>query len=117
PSILFFGIFSIMGKFLLGGVVALLFFIIGWKLPRPAIDYMVEKRIKKFQEQMVDGMNLLANGIRAGLSMPQAVGMIVDELPAPICQEFNLVLQEAKIGVPLDDALENLYKRVPTEDN
>ena len=66
---------------------------------------------------MVDALNLLANGIRAGLTMPQAIGMVVDELPPPVSQEFNLVLQQAKIGVPLDEALENLKKRVYTEDN
>jgi len=65
----------------------------------------------------VDALNLLANGIRAGLTMPQAIGMVVDELPPPISQEFNLVLQQAKIGVPLDEALENLKKRLYTEDN
>jgi tight adherence protein B len=66
---------------------------------------------------MVDALNLLANGIRAGLTMPQAIGMVVDEMPAPVNQEFNLVLQQAKIGVPLEEALENLKKRVYTEDN
>jgi tight adherence protein B len=59
----------------------------------------------------------LANGIRAGLSMPQAIGMVVDELPPPVSQEFNLILQQAKIGVPLEEALENLNKRVKTQDN
>ncbi|MCE3012327.1 MAG: type II secretion system F family protein, partial [Proteobacteria bacterium] len=73
--------------------------------------------VKKYQDQMVDGLNLLANGIRAGLSMPQAIGMVVDELPPPISQEFNLILQQAKIGVPLEEALENLNKRVKTQDN
>lgn len=117
PSIFFFGLLALFGNFFLGGVVALLCFIIGWKAPRPIIDFLVKRRENKYQEQMVDAMNLLANGIRAGLSMAQSIGMVVDELPAPVSQEFNLVLQEAKIGVPLDEALENLYKRVPSEDN
>lgn len=91
--------------------------IVGWKMPRPLVDYFEIRRVKKYQLQMVDALNLLANGIRAGLTMPQAIGMVVDELPAPVSQEFNLVLQQAKIGVPLDEALENLKKRVYTEDN
>jgi tight adherence protein B len=43
--------------------------------------------------------------------------MVVDELPPPVSQEFNLILQQAKIGVPLEEALENLNKRVKTQDN
>ena len=108
---------AIIGKTALGVVAGIAATIVGWKIPRPAVDFFEEKRKKKYQLQMVDALNLLANGIRAGLTMPQAIGMVVDELPAPVSQEFNLVLQQAKIGVPLDEALENLKKRVYTEDN
>ncbi|MBA2403229.1 MAG: type II secretion system F family protein [Bdellovibrionales bacterium] len=116
-GVFFFCVLAAIGKTALGVVVAIAATIAGWKLPRPAIDFFEEKRKKKYALQMVDALNLLANGIRAGLTMPQAIGMVVDELPAPVSQEFNLVLQQAKIGVPLDEALENLKKRVYTEDN
>jgi tight adherence protein B len=112
-----FGIFAIFGKFLLGIFVGSVLAFIGWKSPRKIADFMEARRVKTYQTQMVDALNLLANGIRAGLSMPQAIGMVVDELPAPISQEFNLILQQAKIGVPLEEALENLNKRVKTQDN
>jgi tight adherence protein B len=91
--------------------------IIGWKIPRPIVDFFEAKRKKVYSQQLVDGLNLLANGIRAGLTMPQAIGMVVDEMPPPISQEFNFVLQQAKIGVPLYEALENMKKRIYTEDN
>jgi tight adherence protein B len=116
-GVLVFCILAIIGKTALGVVAGIAATIVGWKIPRPAVDFFEEKRKKKYQLQMVDALNLLANGIRAGLTMPQAIGMVVDELPAPVSQEFNLVLQQAKIGVPLDEALENLKKRVYTEDN
>ncbi len=116
-GVLVFCILAIIGKTALGIVAGIAATIAGWKIPRPAVDFFEEKRKKKYQLQMVDALNLLANGIRAGLTMPQAIGMVVDELPPPVSQEFNLVLQQAKIGVPLDEALENLKKRVYTEDN
>jgi tight adherence protein B len=116
-GILVFCILALIGKMSLGIVAGIAATIVGWKIPRPLVDYFEVKRVKKYQLQMVDALNLLANGIRAGLTMPQAIGMVVDELPAPVSQEFNLVLQQAKIGVPLDEALENLKKRVYTEDN
>lgn len=116
-GIFFFCVLALIGKTTLGIVAGIAATIAGWKLPRPLVDYFEKQRVKKYQLQMVDALNLLANGIRAGLTMPQAIGMVVDELPAPVSQEFNLVLQQAKIGVPLDEALENLKKRVYTEDN
>lgn len=116
-GVIVFCVLALIGKTTLGIVAGVIATIVGWKLPRPLVDYFENKRKKKYATQMVDALNLLANGIRAGLTMPQAIGMVVDELPAPVSQEFNLVLQQAKIGVPLDEALENLKKRLYTEDN
>lgn len=116
-GILIFCTLALLGKITLGIIAGLAATVAGWKAPRPVVDYFENKRKKKYQLQMVDALNLLANGLRAGLTVPQAIGMVVDELPAPVSQEFNLVLQQAKIGVPLDEALENLKRRVYTEDN
>lgn len=116
-GILTFCIIALMGNTLLASIASVFVVFLGWKAPKPIVNYFESKRTKKYQMQMVDALNLLANGLRAGLTMPQAIGMVVDEMPAPVSQEFNLVLQQAKIGVPLDEALDNLKKRVYTEDN
>lgn len=100
-----------------GSVAALFISFVGFKMPKIIVDYLVEKRIKAYAAQMVDGLQLLSNGIRAGLSVPQAIGMIVEEMPAPISQEFNILLQQNRIGVPLEECFDNLAKRVPSEDN
>lgn len=112
--LILFGIFS---HWLAGFSFALLLSFLGWKIPKPFINLLIDRRLKAYQNQMVDAMTLLANGIRAGLTVPQAIGMVVSEMPAPVSQEFNLLLQQNKIGVPLDECFENLAKRVPTEDN
>ena len=116
-GILTFCIIALLGKLVLGSVAGIFVLFLGWRAPKQIVDFFEKKRVKQYQLQMVDALNLLANGLRAGLTMPQAIGMVVDEMPAPVSQEFNLVLQQAKIGVPLDEALENLKKRVYTEDN
>ena len=96
-----------------GGLVTFFSF----KIPKPIFNFLVNKRIVAYQNQMVDGLTLLSNGIRAGLSVPQSLAMVVDEMPAPISEEFNVILQQNKIGVPLEECFENLAKRMPTEDN
>jgi tight adherence protein B len=116
-GILVFCIIALLGKLTLAIFLGLFFMFIGWKSPKPIVDFFEMKRRKKYQLQMVDALNLMGNGLRAGLTVPQSIGMVVDELPPPVSQEFNLILQQAKIGVPLDEALDNLKKRIYTEDN
>jgi tight adherence protein B len=116
-GVITFCVIALLGKVALATFAGLLVFFIGWKAPKKIVDFFENKRKKLYATQMVDALNLLGNGLRAGLTLPQAIGMVVDEMPPPVSQEFNLILQQAKIGVPLDEALENLKKRVYTEDN
>ena len=111
---------ALMGFFVswgLGLFLGIVISIIGWKIPRPFMKHLVDKRIRGYQSQMVDALQLLSNGLRAGLSFPQAVGMAGSELPAPVSEEFNMILQQNRIGVPIEECLENLAVRVPTQDN
>ena len=116
-GVLAFAILAFFGKFLLGLILGMIISFVGWKIPRPLVNFFYERRLKKFQIQMVDALNLLSGGLRAGLSLPQACGMITSELPNPVAQEFNLILQQNRLGVPIDECFKNLYERVPTEDN
>jgi tight adherence protein B len=109
--------FGLLKFWKLGFFLSIFALFAGWKAPRPIIDFLVKRRVKAYSEQMVDALTLLGNGIRAGLSVPQSLGMVVDELPAPISQEFNIILQQNKIGVPLEECFDNLGVRIPTEDN
>lgn len=112
-----FAIFVLIGHWFLGLILASFVTFVGFKIPNKAVDFLVERRIKQYQGQMVDGLQLLANGIRAGLSVPQSVALVVDEMPSPLSDEFNIILQQNKIGVPLEECFDNLSKRIPTEDN
>lgn len=116
-GILVFLVVGIFGNWIIGVILGLIMSFIGFKAPKLIVDYLVDKRIKAYSMQMVDALQLLSNGIRAGLSVPQAIGMIVEEMPAPISQEFNILLQQNRIGMPLEECFENLAKRVPLEDN
>ncbi len=110
-------VFMFLGHWHIGLVLGIALGVVGWKVPRPIVDYLVEKRILIYQSQMVDALTLLGNGLRAGLSLPQSFGMVIDEMPNPIAQEFRLILEQNKIGVPLEECLENLVKRIPIPDN
>lgn len=73
-------------------------------------------RLRKFNEQLSDMLNLMVNGLRAGYSTMQALEAVSRELPPPISEEFRRVVQEMQLGVPMDKALANLMRRIPSED-
>jgi tight adherence protein B len=65
---------------------------------------------------MVDGLNLMANGLKSGLSVVQSMALVVEEMPNPIKQEFGLILSENKLGVSLEEAFIHLSKRIQSDD-
>lgn len=113
--------FTILFLFFLPKVVPGLVFgtfgaILGWKLPKPIVNYLYQKRIEKFNEQMVDGLGLVANSLKAGLSISQAMQIVIEQMPAPISEEFAEVLNENQLGATIEDAFLKMAKRVPCED-
>jgi tight adherence protein B len=89
---------------------------VGWTLPRKILNFMWRRRVRQFDEQMLDGLTFLSNSLKSGLSLLQAIDMIVQELPNPLSQEWALVMSQQKLGVRIDEALSNLEKRIGSED-
>jgi tight adherence protein B len=90
--------------------------IVGWQIPKLLVDYLYEKRCSTIADQMVDAMTIMANGIKSGLSAPQAMERVVQNMPNPISQEFALVLSQTRLGVSLEEALNTYGTRVPKPD-
>ena len=90
--------------------------IVGFFLPRIYVKRQQGVRLNKFNDQLGDMLNLMVNGLRAGYSTMQAMEAVSRELPTPISDEFRRVVQEMQIGIPMEKALENLLRRIPSED-
>jgi tight adherence protein B len=90
--------------------------VIGGFIPRFYVKRQQSVRLRKFNEQLADMLNLMVNGLRAGYSTMQAMESISKELPAPISDEFRRVVQEMQIGITMETALDNLLRRIPSED-
>lgn len=88
----------------------------GFRLPRRVVQWLWNRRLQKFEDQLLDALAFMSNGLRSGLSLVQCMDMVVEELDNPISEEFGLVMAEQRVGVPFEEALLNLEKRVPTED-
>ncbi len=98
-----------IASLVIGGVV-------GFFIPRFYVKRQQGIRLGKFNDQLGDMLNLMVNGLRAGYSTMQAMEAVSRELPTPICDEFRRVVQEMQIGIPMDKAMENLLRRIPSED-
>jgi tight adherence protein B len=90
--------------------------VIGAFIPRFYVKRQQVARLKRFNEQLADMLNLTVNGLRAGYSTMQAMESISRELPPPISDEFRRVVQEMQIGITMEQALDNLLRRIPSED-
>jgi tight adherence protein B len=90
--------------------------VMGWWLPKFWLGRRKGKRLKAFNSELADTIMLLANALRAGSSFLQAVEMIVRETRPPISTEFARVIREVNLGLPLDEALGNLQRRVRSDD-
>lgn len=97
---------------LLGGIGA----IAGFFLPGMYVKRQQGRRLIKFNDQLGDMLNLMVNGIRAGYSTMQAMEAVSKELPSPISDEFRRVVQEMQLGVSMERALDNLLRRIPSDD-
>jgi tight adherence protein B len=97
-------------------VSALIGAVIGAIAPRFYVRRQQRQRLQKFNDQLPDMLNLMVNGLRAGYSTMQAMEAISKELPPPINDEFRRVVQEMQIGIAMETALENLLRRIPSED-
>jgi tight adherence protein B len=74
------------------------------------------RRFKKFSKQLPDAMELIARALRSGHSLASALQVIVNEMPEPISQEFNIAYEEQNLGISIDQALRNVFKRIPNLD-
>jgi tight adherence protein B len=81
-----------------------LFFGIG--LPHFIVGKMIKRRIAKFTAKFPDAIDLMVRGLRSGLPISETIGVVADEVPGPIQDEFRSVSDKMKIGRTMDAALQ-----------
>jgi len=78
--------------------------------------YRRKQRLRKFAAQLPEALELIARALRAGHSLAAGFSLVADEMSDPIGGEFSRTFEEQNLGVPLDEALEDLTMRVPNLD-
>jgi len=89
---------------------------VGFFIPRFWLNRRKNGRLNAFNKQLPDTITLIANALRAGSSFLQAIEMVVRETRPPISLEFGRVIREVNLGLPFEQALENMVRRVRSDD-
>jgi tight adherence protein B len=97
-------------------VLAILLAVLGWFAPRWFVSWRQGGRLHAFNDQLGDTLNLMVNGLRSGYSVLQAMEAVSREMPPPVSVEFARIVQEVQIGLPLDQAMANMMRRIKSED-
>jgi tight adherence protein B len=108
-----------------GGVAIFLFLIVGQPVylalvvglialvcPYFYLKFITWKRMRRFLEQMPDGLDMMSQSLQAGLGLTQAMVFVAKEMPDPLGTEFSVFIEEVNLGLPLADALKKLEERM-----
>lgn len=86
------------------------------RIPHHLLVFLRNQRRRRFNMQLIDGLAQMSNALRAGFSIQQAIESVVQNGENPIAQEFQVFLQQTRVGVGVDEALDNLARRVDSDD-
>jgi tight adherence protein B len=107
-----------LGTFLWRGdlIVTAIGVVAGFALPWVYVTLMRGRRLRAFNDQLGDTLNLMVNSIRAGYSILQAMEAVSEEMGSPICDEFGRVVREVQLGLTLEQGLDNMLRRITSDD-
>jgi tight adherence protein B len=91
----------------IAGAIMMLF------VPKLVLGQLRKKRLRQFEEQLPDAFMLLSSSLQSGASLNMALENVVQQSPAPLSQEFGLLIKNIRLGVTLEDALIKLEQRLP----
>jgi tight adherence protein B len=109
---------ALFGFLLSGGgiVLALVLLLAGAVLPWMYLGIRKSRRQKAFNSQLAETLQLISGSLSAGLSLSQSLDTVVREGSEPITSEFRRALVEARLGIPVEDTLDNVAKRMESAD-
>ena len=109
---------GVMGLMMMKGMpflFAIMFgLFVGLGVPHFVVGKMILKRLKKFNANFPDAIELMVRGLRSGLPITETLGIVSSEVPGPVGEEFRAVADRMKIGRTMDAALQETADRLGT---
>jgi tight adherence protein B len=91
-------------------------FACGFGLPRFILARMTKRRQAKFLLEFANAIDIIVRGVKSGLAFSDCMQIIATEAPEPVKSEFASLIEQQKVGVPLSEAFERMYERVPLQE-
>jgi tight adherence protein B len=89
---------------------------LGFVMPFLVLKIKRGKRMRLFEEQFPEGLDLISRALKAGHAFATGLKMVADEMPDPVGPEFRKTFDEQNFGLPMKDSLDNLSFRIPLLD-
>ncbi len=86
----------------------------GIGLPHMVVSFLIKRRIAKFNQYFPDAIELLVRGLRSGLPVTETIGVVAREIDGPVGEEFSMIVDRVKIGINMDDAMQQSALRLNT---
>jgi len=86
--------------------------LVGAGIPHMAVGFFIKKRTNNFNAKFPDGIELLVRGLRSGLPVTETLGVVAQEVPGPVGQEFKGITERIKIGKTMEDSLQETADRL-----
>ncbi len=97
-------------------IIFVLFFMFSFPIPKIILKIMKKRRTEKFNQQLEGALGSISSSLKAGFSINQAFDEIANTNKAPISVEFRMLMQEIRLGVSMEDALDNMTRRINSVD-
>ena len=97
-------------------LVGLLALVLAGSGPPAYVKWKKKRRLRAFEEQFPDAVDLLGRSLRAGHALNTGIQVVADEAPSPVCEEFRQVFEEQRYGLPLKESLLSMADRVDLVD-
>jgi tight adherence protein B len=110
-AVFFFVVAFTVGGGLLGGLG--MAFAAGFGLPRWMLGYLKKRREKLFLKALPDAVDVIVRGIKAGLPLFDSIKVVAADAPEPLKSEFLAIIETQTIGMPLGEACQRLFERMP----
>lgn len=109
-------IFGIAGIILFKNLIGVSGIVVGFAFAGILIKARQAQRRAKIEQQLVDALMLLSGSLKAGYSLIQAISVVAEEMTSPIKEEFEILLRENQMGMPLEESLYKLKRRVRSDE-
>jgi len=91
-------------------------FVAALGIPRWVVGFLATRRTKAFTEAFADAIDVIVRGIKSGLPVHDCLRIISHESPAPLGPEFQRLVENLAVGLTMDQAMEQMYERMPTNE-